>query len=252
MDVDFHEAGMPVWLELDTPDTEAATSFYAQLFGWTFSEGLGKQPHTWLASHTGQPIAAINLKPDLQRARWTTYFATDDTDKTLERETAAGGSVLTAPRSLGTAGRSTVLADQAGTRFGIWEPEQHPGFGTINAPGTFHGGELISDDVERSRTFYGHVFGWTLGDPYGPLDRRDWSHRGRPISVLLPRPPAMPLEIPPYWDVVFAVAEVQPTADRAVELDATALMPATIIEHGTIAVLADPTGAVFTVLAPTH
>lgn len=252
MDVDFHEDGMPVWLELDTPDAEVSTHFYAQLFDWTFTAEFSEQPHARLARLGGRPVAAVNLELGLQRGRWTTYFATDDVGKTLDRVTAAGGSVLSAPRSLGAAGRTAVLADHAGTRFGVWEAEQHPGFGAVDEPGAFHGGELISDDVEESGRFYGQVFGWSLGEAYGPLGRRDWSHRGRVLSVLLPRPPAMPIEIPPYWDVVFVVADAQSATDRAVELGATVLMPTTAIEHGTIAVFADPTGAVFTVLAPTH
>jgi predicted enzyme related to lactoylglutathione lyase len=52
--------------------------------------------------------------------------------------------------------------------------------------------------------------------------------------------------------VYFTVADAGKTAGAALRLGATVLMPATPIEHGVIAVLADPTGAVFTVLAPTH
>ncbi|MCI3278633.1 VOC family protein [Streptomyces cylindrosporus] len=252
MNIDFHEDGAPAWVELSTPDAEVSTGFYGQLFGWTFAEGFGGQPQSWLAELGGRPAAAVTATPGAGRGSWTTFVNVTDAAKAAEKITAAGGSVLSGPRSLGTAGRSAEVADHARTRFGLWEAGEHRGFGVAGEPGAFHGGELITDDVEASAAFYGPVFGWTLGEPYGPLNRRDLQLGGRSISVLLPRPPAMPAEMPPYWDAYFTVADAARTADAAVRLGATVLMPATATEHGAIAVLADPTGAVFTALAPTH
>ena len=33
-----YEPGTPSWTDLMTPDTDAAKSFYASLFGWTFED----------------------------------------------------------------------------------------------------------------------------------------------------------------------------------------------------------------------
>ncbi|MEV0471948.1 VOC family protein [Streptomyces prunicolor] len=252
VDIDFHEDGAPAWVELSTPDAEVSTRFYGQLFGWTFADGFGGQPRSRSAELGGRPAAAVTPTAGAQRGSWTTFVNVTDVAKAVAKIAEVGGSVLSGPRSLGTAGRSAEVADHAGTRFGLWEAGEHHGFGVAGEPGAFHGGELITDDVDASSAFYGQVFGWTLGEPYGPLNRRDWQLGGRSVSVLLPRPPAMPAEIPPYWDAYFTVADAARTADAAVRLGATALMPATATEHGVIAVLSDPTGAVFTVLAPTH
>ncbi|MCZ4604977.1 VOC family protein [Streptomyces sp. Lzd4kr] len=252
MDVNFHEDGAPAWVELNTPDAEVSTRFYGQLFGWTFTDGFGGQPQSQLAELDGRPVAAVTATPAALHGSWTTFVNVTDAAKAVEKITAAGGSVLTGPRSLGTTGRSAEVADHAGTRFGLWEVGEYHDFGVASEPGAFHGGELITDDVGASSAFYGQVFGWTLGEPYGPLNRRDWQLGGRSVSVLLPRPPAMPAEMPPYWDACFTVADAAQTADAAVRLGATALMPATATEHGVIAVLSDSTGALFTVLAPTH
>ncbi|WP_327365102.1 VOC family protein [Streptomyces sp. NBC_01217] len=252
MDVDFHQVGTVAWVELNTPDIEASTRFYGKLFGWAFAEGFGGQPQSRMALLGGRPAAAVTAAPGAERGGWTTFVTVADARESVERVLAAGGKVLVHPHGLGTAGRSVVVADHAGTRFGLWEAGEHQGCGAAGEPGAFHGGELITDDVEQSAAFYGEVFGWTLGEPYGPLNRRDWRLGGRSISVLLPRPPAMPAEIPPYWDAYFTVADAQQTADAAVRLGATVLMPPTAIGHGDITVLLDPTGAVFTALAPTH
>lgn len=250
MDINFHEDGDPAWVELNTADPEVSTRFYGQLFGWTFADGFGGQQQSQLALLGGRPVAAITTTP--QRGAWTTYVHVTDADKAVEKIVTAGGSALAGPHTCGSAGRSAVFADHAGTRFGVWEAGEHKGSAVAGGPGSYFGGELITDDVQASGLFYGQVFGWTLGEPYGPLNRRDWQLGGRHISVLLPRPSAMPTEIPPYWDVYFTVADTAQTADAAVRLGAAVLMPATETEHGAIAVFADPTGAVFSVVSPTR
>ncbi|MFC8247755.1 VOC family protein [Streptomyces chartreusis] len=252
MNIDFYEDGTPAWVELGTPDADVSARFYGQLFGWNFADGFAGQPQSQLAELGGRPVAAVTATPDAQRGSWTTFINVTDAAKAVEKIAAAGGSVLTGPRSRGSAGCSAEVADHAGTRFGLWEAGEHHGFGVAGESGAFHGGELITDDVGASAAFYGQAFGWALGEPYGPLNRRDWHLGGRRISVLLPRPPAMPTEMPPYWDAYFTVADAAQTAEAAVRVGATVLMPATMTEHGVIAVLSDPTGAVFTVLAPTH
>jgi predicted enzyme related to lactoylglutathione lyase len=62
----------------------------------------------------------------------------------------------------------------------------------------------------------------------------------------------MPVEIAPYWDVYFAVHDAATSAAIATSNGATQLMAPTPIEKGTIAVFADPLGAVFTLVQPNH
>jgi uncharacterized protein len=250
MNIDTYEDGAPSWIDLDTTDLAAATRFYGELFGWAQRPGApgAKAGTTWLLR--GRPVAAVTSTTGAIGSRWTTYVNVADGDKTVEKVTASGGSVLEAAADFSVAGRSAVLADPAGTRFALWQAGEHHGAGIVGEPGSFSWGELITDDVDTSEAFYGAVFGWTLTVPEGPLGRREWQLGGRSISGLLPRPPAMPAEIPPYWDVYFAVADTPAVVDAAARLGGTTLMPATAIEHGTIAVFADPTGAVFTVSGP--
>jgi predicted enzyme related to lactoylglutathione lyase len=94
------------------------------------------------------------------------------------------------------------------------------------------------------------VFGWTVTGPEGPLGRREWQHGGRSVAGLLPRPPAMAKDIPPYWDVYFTVADAAASAQAAVTAGGTQLMAPTDIGTGRIAVFLDPAGSVFTITAP--
>ena len=201
----------PSWVELTTPDPEAAATFYGELFGWKHRAGL------FLAGDS--PVAGVTAGP---QSGWTTFIDVADLAATTAKVRAAGG-----PPS----------ADQAGTAFAVR---------TAGAPTAYTWGELITDDVEASAAFYGAVFGWTVEGSEG---RREWLLDGQPIAGLLPRPPGMPAGIPAYWDVWFPAADPGAATARAAELGGTTLMPATATDHGVIAVSADPFGAVFTVVA---
>jgi hypothetical protein len=248
MQIDRYDDGAPSWIELSTPDLDSAARFYGELFGWQARAGApGRdQGITFLAG--GQPVAAAVTGPG--RAVWTTFVNVADLDKTVARVEAAGGRLAGDAADWSPAGRAAVFADPAGVRFAAWQAGTHPGAGRTGEQGTFSWGELITDDVDASLAFYGSVYGWTLSAPAGPLQRREWLLGGRPASGLLPRPPAMPAEIPPYWDVYLAVADATAATARAVALGATSLMPPTATEHGTIAVFADPAGGAFTAIQP--
>jgi predicted enzyme related to lactoylglutathione lyase len=264
VDIGHREEGVPSWVELATPDAETSIGFYSQLFGWTH-EGFGDDlPGARTCLLLGRPVAVIKPAAGIERGAWTMHIDVADADKTAEKVLAAGGRIVTPAYDLGAAGRTAVFADHSGTVFAVWQSDRHAGDGdrdgdggggdagvdAADVPGAFHSGELITDDVEASAAFYGSLFGWTLSAPQGPLNRREWRLDGRPIAELLPRPAAMPAEIPPYWDVYFTVADAAATTEAVTRLGGTTLMPATPVGHGTIAVFADPTGAVFTVLAP--
>jgi uncharacterized protein len=243
-----HAPGEPCWVTLATVDPQAVVPFYQRLLGWnaTWADGaaemsLDAKPVAWIAPVAGGVPG------------WLTHIAVDDVERSIARAVGAGGSVLVAPTAAGDGhlGRAE-LTDSAGARFAIRHPPERPTSSNAGQPGTFAWGELITDDVAASTAFYQAVFGWTLTESEGPLQRREWQLAGCSISGLLPRPPAMPVEIAPYWDVYFAVQNAAASAAIATTNGATQLLAPTPIELGTIAVFADPVGAVFTLLQPTH
>ena len=60
----------------------------------------------------------------------------------------------------------------------------------------------------------------------------------------------MPAEVPVYWDTYLGTADPDAAIRLAATLGATVLMGPADVEIGRIGVFADPTGAVFSVLAP--
>jgi uncharacterized protein len=246
------EYGTPSWVVLTTEDTAAADLFYGELLVWQRAgvTAPGTIPDAHLLR--GRAVGGISPKTGALRSTWRIYMTVADAEETAKTVVGAGGKVVHPPMTLGTAGRFAVFADHSSAEFAVWQAGEFKGAAAANEPGALVWSELITDDVEASLAFYEAVFDWTLTAPSraDPLQRREWQVRGRSVAGLLPRPPAMPREIPPYWDVIFAVTDPAATVETAVRLGGTNLMPPTDIPHGRIAVFADPAGVVFSVIAP--
>jgi predicted enzyme related to lactoylglutathione lyase len=233
----------PAWVTLSTADPKAAATFYQAVLGWEICES-GEQLYGSIA---GRRVAAIvHATGDAQG--WLLHIEVDDVATAMDAVTLAGGSTPISPMAEADA-VVAVVADSNGTRFGLHGSgaQQH---GRSSSPGAFAWGELITDDPDASAAFYGAAFGWQLTDSKGPLGRREWRLNGQAVSGLLPRPPAMPAETPAYWDVYFAVPDLEAAVRTAVERTATQLLAPTPIEIGTIAVILDPAGAIFTLIQP--
>jgi predicted enzyme related to lactoylglutathione lyase len=231
----------PGWASLVSADPHTVAAFYKAVLGWAIAVSDGRL----IASAAGAPVADITgLITADGISGWLIHFDVDDLHTALTAVSKADGAVLP-PADDGFAETATV-SDTDGTRFALRAPTaRHRG---RPAHGTLAWGELITDDVATSAAFYRGAFGWELTEPSGPLGRREWHTHGRSFSGLLPRPPAMPAETPAYWDVYFAVDDIEAAATAATEHGGTRLMAPMPIEIGTITVFLDPAGAVFTLV----
>ena len=251
--------GVPSWTDLATPDPEASKAFYGELFGWTYDDQATDQPGTDYTMCTkGDAAAAGMMKLSDEMAAqgmppvWTTYVSVDDLDATVAAVAPAGGAVMQPPMEVMDAGRMAVLADPAGAVFCLWEAKDHPGAGVVNEPGTMSWNELLSTDLAGALRFYGEVLGWTSQ----PVPMPDGEYTliqvagGNPQGIAGAMPTPMP-GMPSYWGVYFMVEDAGATVDRAKALGATAMMEATVFPGvGTLATIADPQGAVFSIMQP--
>jgi uncharacterized protein len=83
----------------------------------------------------------------------------------------------------------------------------------------------------------------------GPTEYTEWKLGDTTIGGMMPMPDQVPAEVPSYWMVYFATADCDATVTSATALGATVTVPAMDIPPGRFAVLADPTGAMFAVIA---
>jgi predicted enzyme related to lactoylglutathione lyase len=122
--------------------------------------------------------------------------------------------------------------------------EKHP-------PGAFSWIELATTDQNGAKTFYTSLFGWEVIDnPMGPNEvytmfKLQGAYTGAAYT--------MPAEqrsqgVPPNWMIYVATASADQSVARAAELGGKIIAPAfDVFDFGRMAVLQDPTGALFSI-----
>ncbi len=111
--------------------------------------------------------------------------------------------------------------------------------------------ELVTPDLAVAERFYGGVFGWTFRDiNVGRTAYAEAMLGGHPVAGLLQKNLPASEHRQPAWLTYFAVRDVDAATQTAVQHGAKILFqPHSLPDRGREAVLADPQGAVFAVLA---
>lgn len=123
---------------------------------------------------------------------------------------------------------------------------------TKHVPGTFCWVELSTSDGLAAKKFYTSLFGWSFvdnpmgeGGVYTMLQKN-----GRDVGALYQMGPEQ-MGILPNWGSYVCVENANDAAAHAKELGATVMLePFDVMEHGRMAVIQDPTGAVFSLWQP--
>jgi predicted enzyme related to lactoylglutathione lyase len=251
MEIDRYEPGVPSWVDMGSPNPQGAADFYGALFGWDAPEGPPETGGYRVAMVGDRAVAGIGPQQNPGPPVWATYVAVDDADGAAAKVAAAGGQSLVPPMDVLDVGRMAVFTDPAGAVFAVWQAGTHPGAQLVNEPGTWSWSELLTTDVEGAKAFYGAVFGWTAhSQGAGPTgEYTEWQVSGRSVGGMMQKPPMLPAEVPPHWAVYFAVSDADAAVSRVAELGGSVMMPPMDIEPGRFAVVADPYGAVFNVIA---
>ncbi len=252
-----YEPGTFSWVDLSTSDLEAAKAFYAGLLGWEYQvEETPMGPYV-MALKDGKPVAGMGNQPDEQKdmgipSMWNSYVSVASADETAAKAAELGGTVLMAPMDAMDAGRMAFVAAPGGEVFGVWEPKNHIGAGLVNEPGSLTWNELATRDLDTAKTFYAGLFGWNIETGPNPSGQGDYTV----VSVgenmnggMLVMDDNFPEHVPNHWAVYLSVADADDTTSKAKDLGGEVVMPAmTIPEVGTIVVLRDPTGAIFSAM----
>ncbi|MDJ0961115.1 MAG: VOC family protein [Acidimicrobiia bacterium] len=251
--------GIPSWVDLATRDIEGAKAFYGALFGWEAMDvPTGDQPGTYsMFMKDGKVVAGMGELGDDDETSptiWSTYLAVDNLDTTLEKIVAAGGTVLVPAMDVMDTGRMAFVADPTGAAVGLWQAGTHTGAQLVNEHGTLTWNELLTDDTAAATDFYRDVFGYRVevtAMPNGPYTTfwADGNLEGHAAAGMMARTPEMG-EFPNYWSVYFTVDDVDASVAAAAEHGATILAPGFDAEGvGRFAVIMDPGGATFSVMA---
>jgi len=121
-------------------------------------------------------------------------------------------------------------------------------------PGTFCWVELGTSDNQAAKNFYTQLFGWeTQDNPMGPdMVYTMLKLDGKDVGGLYKLMPDMVAQgVPPHWMSYVYVTDADATAEKAKAAGATVLNgPFDVATHGRMAVVQDPTGAVFALWQP--
>lgn len=120
-------------------------------------------------------------------------------------------------------------------------------------PGSFCWIELGATDQEAAKTFYTKLFGWTVNDfPMGPGQYYSmFGLEGRNVGAAYTLDPKNMPGVTPNWALYISVKSADETAAKASASGGKVLGgPFDVMEFGRMAVLQDPTGAVFDVWEP--
>jgi predicted enzyme related to lactoylglutathione lyase len=111
--------------------------------------------------------------------------------------------------------------------------------------------ELATTDQAAAKGFYGGLFGWTANDlPMGPGEFYTMLQlRGRDVGACYTlRKDQREQGVPPHWMTYIAVASADDAAVKAAALGGKVIAPAfDVFDVGRMAVIQDPTGAMFCV-----
>ncbi len=239
--------GTPTWIDLGIPDLDRATEFYGALFGWTFETGPAETGHYTTCFLDGRRAAALMPVEATGRYWWNLYFATDDCDATARRITAAGGTLLMEPMDVMEHGRMAVALDPVGAQFGLWQGRAHIGCQVVNEPNSLVRNDLITPDADTARPFYADVFGFTL-DRNADLPHLDFTFLRRPDGHEIGGIMGVATAPRSSWSTMFEVADTDAATKAATTAGGTADTPEDTA-YGRMAVITDPFGTEFTVIA---
>jgi uncharacterized protein len=251
-----YEPGTPSWVELGSiPDIEKAVDFYGGLFGWDVPESENAEQTGGYRQATlrGKPVAG--MMPSMgegQPPAWNTYVSVEDADATAAAVAEAGGTVIAEPMDVMDLGRMAVFADPAGAVFGVWQPGAFIGAEIVSEANAVLWNELNTRDPEAAKAFYAAALGWGFEErqfengPYTSLKVGEAT-----VGGMIDISGRAPDEVPAHWLVYFAVEDVVAAVATANDSGGSVVLePFEISEVGRIAILKDPFGAVFAVIAP--
>lgn len=250
--------GVFCWTDLATTDVAAAKDFYAALFGWSF-EDTSVEPdgvYTELSVEGGRIGGLFAQSAEMKAAGtmpgWTAYVSVDNLDGLVGRIPSLGGTLVIPPFDIPDTGRMATIADPQRATINLWSREsRYSGADRLGPlPGTACWYELAASDLDEAATFYSALFGWAVKETQTPEHVYvEFMLEGEPVGGMLPVSVTGP-DVRPHWLVYFAVDDCDAAVATATRQGGRVCKaPFEVAEVGRVAVLADPQGAAFAVIA---
>jgi predicted enzyme related to lactoylglutathione lyase len=251
-----HLTGKLVWLDLETTDLPGAKRFYRALFGWDFRNYHAYRVDYAVALINGTPVAGLLRRPIVRdterRSLWLPFFSVPDVTVAFEEAQKTHAGVRSGPQTLPQRGREARLSDPEGAIFALLasssgDPPDDP---NPRAIGSWGSPSLLARDPAAEAVFYQGLLHYAvLGAPGEAGFERIRLSSGPQARAEVRELPGGDATLQPQWVSFVRVFSAAETAQQAVRLGGRIVVATTRSSHdATVAILADPTGAVFGVM----
>ena len=244
-----HLTGQFVWYDLITSDVDGAKKFYGGLFGWEF-EALGKDASEYtIVKADGTPIGGIiysEKAKEINGEQWLSYLSVADVDRAVSITKRHGGRVLVEAFEFEARGRTAVVADPQGALVVLFksyggDPPMQTLEERLNHVWIWT--ELFTKDTKGASAFYEEIAGYStdafdsgVDVPYFVFYKEDRGYAG---MLTIPWENVKPNWLPyiKVKDPEAIIKKVEPLGGMVI------LAPGKDIRNGSVAIIADPTGA---------
>jgi len=243
--------GKIVWHDLLTDDVNSVKSFYSGLFGWKFDNGGDPEAIYTTILFNGNAIGGIihlEKKDDETNyaSQWMEYISVEDVDGVFQKVIKQNCKVFREPFDLMNRGRIAVFADTRGALIAIVNSSTGDPDDVEVEYNNWFWNELWTDDLNNSVEFYKSLFNYTM-EEYKTRSDNDYvilrTKEKRRAGVL-----KIPYDdVKPNWLPYVAVKDVKEVENKVKELGGEILVASEDIIGNDAAILADPSGAVFTI-----
>jgi predicted enzyme related to lactoylglutathione lyase len=240
--------GKFVWADLFAEDDKKARQFYSDLLGWTWRTiGSGADAYH-LAENDGIPIAGLvqrdRQKGDVAGGIWISYVSVPDAAAAADSIISLGGKPLVPVLQVNGRGQFGIFADPAGALFGIVHSDSGDPPDYESEMGDWIWIHMATENALQAARFYTAVASYDMAErpdteAIGDLLLTADGYSRAGISQVDDDRPAV-------WIPFVRVADAADAANRALALGAELILPPRDdVLGGDLAVIIDPTGAVF-------
>ena len=245
-----YHPGKFVWRDLMTNDIPSVKKFYSELFGWTYID-VGESDNDYtVVLQDRKPIAGIfklrDVDPKQGFSQWISYLSVADMNQALNFTKASGGKIYREPFKLPNRGTISFVFDSQQAILAFVKSSSGDPVDQDPVYNEWFWTELWTNDVDNSVKFYTDLFGYM----YKKFDTR--AENKYHVLEKENRPRAGIIKIPfenvkPHWMPYIAIKDPSEIVKRVEQLGGTVYLSTEGIAGNNAAIIADPSGAVFTV-----
>jgi predicted enzyme related to lactoylglutathione lyase len=245
-----YHPGKFVWYDLMTDDISFVKPFYAELFGWEFIDTGEPENDYIVVLHNGNPIAGMfelkDVRAEQRYSQWISYLSVDDMKMAIEYTKQNGGSIYREPFNLPNRGAVGFVFDSQNAVLAFVKSSSGDPIDDEPVYNEWLWTELWSNNIENSITFYkglvnyGHKKFKTKAENFYHVLENESEPRAGIVKI--------PYEdVKPHWMPYIAVEDPSVVVDKVEQLGGKVLLDEEGVVGNTAAIIADPSGAVFTV-----